>query len=116
MPVKRRAPLAQVGALAPPAPAASMILARLPALREFLSATSYDDGSPRSPGTFRLSSRFAAWEVTIQDPDAAARLTARDVSLDKALLLVEQLLGVEDAPWETDRYLAEALSKKSKKK
>jgi hypothetical protein len=114
--MKRRASYALSELIPPAAAGASVILAKLPGLREFLSFTSYDDGSVRQPGTLRLTSHYGAWEVTVQDPDAAARLTVRDGSLDKALLLIEQLLGAEEAPWETDRYLAERQAKKPVKK
>lgn len=116
MAIKKRDPLAGPrGGLQGPA-GASVILAKLPAVREFLSSTEYEDKSPRTVGNIRIGSQGRLWEVTVQDPDALARMTVRDESLDKALLLVEQLLGVDEAPWETDRYLAEKAQGKHKKK
>jgi hypothetical protein len=67
-------------------------------------------------GNLRLASQGRLWELTLQDPDALARLTLRDESLDRVLLLAEQMLGVEEAPWETDRWLAERAASKPKKK
>lgn len=100
----------------PPAPMTSVLLAKLPAIREFMSATQYDDGSPREPGYMTIRTWGTQWQVTVYDPDSGARMPVRAPELDKALLLVEQLLGVEEAPWEIDRYLSEQLAKKSKKK
>lgn len=114
--IKKRLPPDGVGGIMPSALGTSVLLAKLPALREFLSCTSYEDGTARTPGYLRVQTQGTLWEVTIQDPDAAARLTARAQELDKALLLVEQLLGVDEAPWELDRYLAERRDGKKKKK
>jgi hypothetical protein len=93
-----------------------VLLAKLPLLREFLSAGQYEDGSPRTPGNMRIGSQGVLWEITLQDPDALARLTFRGQELDKTLLMAETYLGAEDAPWETDRYLAEKAAATPKKK
>lgn len=114
--MKRRQPVVNVGACAPALPATSVLLAKLPAIREFLSATGYDDGSPRVPGYLTLRNRGHSYEITLYDPDAGLRLPARGPDLDKTLLLAEQLLGVQEAPWEVDNYLTEQLAKKSKKR
>jgi hypothetical protein len=55
-------------------------------------------------------------EVTYYDPDSGTRLPCRGATLDQALTLGEQLLGVEEAPWEGDKYLMEQLVAKTKKK
>jgi len=114
--IKKRAPMTGTTAKIPAAEAVSTILGKLPALREFTSARQYEDGSNRNPGTFKVSTQGTLWEILLQDPDAAARLTVRDLSLDKALLLAETWLGAEDAPWETDQYLAQKLTQKKPKK
>lgn len=116
MAIKKRVMLDGAGGQVPGASSVSILLAKLPALREFLSATSYEDGSRRAPGVLRVQTQGTLWEITIQDPEAAARLTVRGQELDKTLLLLEQLLGVEEAPWELDRYLAEKRDGKKKKK
>lgn len=116
MTLKRRPGPGAAGAVQPAAQAASTIMGKLPAMREFLTATVYDDGSARAPGRLRIETQGTIWAVTVQDPDACARLTCRAPTLDGALLLVEQCLGVEDSPWELDRYLAQAQTTSKKKK
>lgn len=116
MAIKKRDPMAGPRGAAQGPSAVSVILAKLPALREFLSCTTYEGGSMRTVGNMRVASQGRLWEITLQDPDALARLTVRDESLDKALMLLEQLLGVEEAPWETDRWLVERSTKNQKKK
>lgn len=116
MALKKRDPMAGPRS-APQGPAmASVLLGKLSCVREFLAATTYEDGSARTVGNLRIASQGRLWELTLQDPDALARLTVRDESLDKALLALETLLGVEEAPWETDRWLAERAAKNGKKK
>ncbi|OWY61056.1 hypothetical protein B7486_65850, partial [cyanobacterium TDX16] len=100
--MKRR--LTQVGSqvIQPALPAASVMLGKLPAVREFLTATEYEDKTARVPGYLTIRNRGVTFEVTIYDPDAGARLSARAAKLDDVLALIEQLLGVEEAPWEID--------------
>jgi hypothetical protein len=97
-------------------PAASTILAKLPAIRAFVTDTQYDDGTPRTPGYLTIRNRGIAFEITLYDPDSGTRLPLRAPDLDKLLLLIEQLVGVEDAPWELDPYLTEQLERRAKKK
>lgn len=80
------------------------MLPKLPLLREWLTATSYEDSGIRLPGALRLTTRDALWHLTLTDPDACARLLVSDPSLDRSLLLLEQLLGVPEAPWQLDPY------------
>lgn len=93
--------------------AESKLLGKLPALMEFLTATTYDDGSRRTPGYMWVSNRGVAFEVTVFDPDAAVKLPALGRSLDEALALAETHLKADEAPWQTDRFL---LSKRDEKK
>lgn len=102
--VKRRDKVGVVGSPVPAASATSVILSKLPLLREWLSATSYDDGGVRTPGALRLTTRGTLWALTLTDPDAGARLPVLGQDLDKTLLLLEQLLGAAEAPWEVDPY------------
>jgi len=114
--IKRRPSEAATGAPPPAAKATSVLLAKLPALREWLTATTYEDGSARQPGKLAIEVYGQTWSVLLRDPDAAARMNVRGEELDKTLMLVEQLLGVEEAPWERDNWLAGQLAKKGKKK
>lgn len=93
----------------------SVILGKLPALREFLCTVVYDDGSPRQCGDLSIRTRNLSWICVLRDPDAGARLTVSADDLDKCLLLLEQLVGVEEAPWERDDWLTAQLLKKKKK-
>lgn len=100
----------------PPLPSTSTLLPKCPALREFISATVYDDGTPRTPGYVTFRNRVTTYEVTVYDPDSASRLCARGPDLDHTLNLLEKLLGAEEAPWEPDRYLQEQQQSKLKRK
>jgi hypothetical protein len=114
--MKRRIAARPGDAVVPALPSASVHWPKLPALREFLTATKYDDGTPRTPGYVTVRNRVSTFEVTVYDVDGCCRLSSRAGKLDDALSLVEQLLGVEDAPWEPDRYLTEQAAKVPKKK
>lgn len=114
--MKRRA--APQGGLpvVPALPATSVMLGKLPLIREFLSATAYDDGTMRTPGYYTFRNRGHSYELTLSDPDSGMRLVARGPDIDKTFSLAETLLGTEDAQWEIDRYLTEQLEKKRPKK
>lgn len=114
--MKRRLVSAEPGTPPPALPAVSTTLAKLPLLREFLTATAYDDGSIRTPGYVWLKNTGAVFEITCFDPDSGTRLPVRAATLDELLSAVEKLLGAEAAPWEADRYLTEQLTKKRRKK
>lgn len=116
--MKKRTPLVAGGQIiVPPLPSKSMILGKLPTMRDWLTATAYEDGSPRQPSYVTLRNRGAVFELTTYDPDQGARLPVSGPEIDHVLLAMEQLLGVDEAPWEVDRYLAGLLvPKKGKKK
>lgn len=93
------------GAPARPASSSSVLLGKLPVTREYLCATVYDDAvTCRQPSALRITTRDMLWFLTLTDPDRQARLLASDHSLDKALLLMETLLGTPECPWQTDPY------------
>lgn len=114
--MKKRQPMSSANLPPVALPATSVILGKLPALREFLTATAYDDGDMRTPGYMTIRNRVTSFEVTLYDPDAGARMPVRGDTLDAVLVLVEQLLGVAEAPWEHDQYLTDQLTKKKRKK
>lgn len=114
--MKRRQAARPGDTVLPALSSASTHWPKLPAIREFISATKYDDGTPRTPGYVTVRNRLTTYEVTIYDPDGAARLSTRAPTLDAALSLMEQLLGVEEAPWEHDRYLADQQAKSKPRK
>jgi len=114
--MKRRLPPAGATDLVPPLPVESSILVDLPLARQFVTATQYEDKTARTPGYFWFMNRVTAFEVIMFDPDSGSRLPVRAADMDSALLLLEKLLGTDDAPWEQDRYLMEQLQKRSKGK
>jgi hypothetical protein len=114
--VKRRQAMRPGDTVTPPIPATSTHWPKLPALREFLHATQYEDKTPRTPGYMTVRNRVTTMEVTVYDVDGCCRLVSRGPTLDHALSLIEQLLGVEDAPWEPDRYLADQAAKSRPRK
>jgi len=116
MPIKKRPGQTVDAARMPEAKVTSVLLGKLPALREWMVSTTYDDGSPREPGKLSIEIYGTAWSIQVRDPNNGLRMNVRAEELDKALLLMEQLLGVEEAPWERDNYLTEQLAKKRKKK
>jgi len=85
-------------------------------LAQWLSATKYEDGTVRIPGSVRIENLGASYRVTVYDHDAGLRLPCSAPTLSEALGSVEQLLGVVDAPWEVDRYLTEQVAKRQPKK
>jgi len=116
MPVKKRPGQQAHDVRQPEAKVTSTMLAKLPALREWMVCTTYDDGSSRVPGKLSLEIYGTAWCLMLRDPNNGLRLPVRGEDLDKVLMLAEQLLGVEEAPWERDNWLSEQLAKKGKKK
>lgn len=114
--LKRRQPNGDGGLPLPALPSTSTALPKSPSLREFISSTEYDDKTGRTPGYFTLRNRGASYELTVYDPDSGTRLVCRGQTLDEVILLVERLLGAQDAPWETDPYLTEQLARKCKRR
>jgi alcohol dehydrogenase class IV len=97
-------------------PAASLKLAGvfkgLPALAEHISATTYSDGSNRTPGWIMVGTRDGEYRVTAKDPDGAAQLAVQDPSLDEALAALELLLSDPNAQWQADPWLAKGAKRK----
>lgn len=114
--MKRRAKPADGLPTVPALGMGSVILAKCPLLREFLSATTYEDSTLRTPGYVTWRNRGYAYEITLYDPDSGMRLPVRHPEIDKLFGLVETMLGAEDAQWEVDQYLSEQLAKKQKRK
>lgn len=113
--MKRRTP-AEAGLPALPLPSDSKLFVKWPLIREFMTSTAYDDGTPRTPGYLTWRNKGGSFEITVFDPDAGLRCAVRAMTIDDTFAAVEMLLGAENAPWETDRYLTEELLKKKKKR
>lgn len=114
--MKKRQALGLENVPIPALPGDSQFFAKLPLLREFLSVTAYDDGSMRTPGSYRFENKLICYQITLYDADAGMRLPVSGATMDDVLKATERLLGAPDAPWEVDRYLTEQLAKKSKEK
>jgi len=113
--IKRRDVSTSAGYVVPPLSADSKLLAKCPALLEFLTATQYEDGSPRTPGYMWISNRTAAFEVTVFDPDGCGKLPVLAKTLDEAFALVEVHLRADQAPWQQDGFLLKKASEKKKR-
>lgn len=99
----------------PQLPGVSKIFAKCPRVLEFMSATAYDDGSPRKPGYLTWRNRGHCYELTAYDPDSGLRLPVSGPDVDHVYGALEGLLGAPDAPWQVDDYLMGQLTKKKRK-
>ena len=113
--IKKRDVSSGAGGARPALPTDSKLLGKVPTLCEFLSATGYEDGSPRTPGYMWLSNRVVAYEVTLFDPDSCSKLPCLGRTLDEALALAETHLRADDAPWQVDPYMVQRAAGKKKK-
>lgn len=109
---KRSAPMQDTVHLAP---VESTIWEGLMPLIEHMALRQYEDKSPREPGWVTIKSQGAAWIVQVKDPDSCCSFSAVGPTLDSALETAALLLSCDDAPWESDRWLADAASRKKKK-
>jgi hypothetical protein len=103
------------GAPLPPLSPESKILVKVPRISLFLVETSYEDGSPRSPGRLWIDNDGTAFTITLFEPTAMARVRIRGNTLDDALGLANAHLGMESAPWEVDQYARDKAAGKKKK-
>lgn len=83
-------------------------------LVEHCALRQYDDGEAREPGWFTVGTSGAAWSVTVKDPDACVSFRTVADTLDKALETAALLLSCDEAPWEHDRFLADAAKRRKK--
>ena len=102
--VKRRQLPTGDGAPVPALSGETKVLAKFPRLMEFLTAVYYDDKTVRIPGTWRFSVQGLTFALTLTDVDAGMRITLRAAALDDVLALAEQVLKMDDQPWEVDPY------------
>jgi len=114
--MKRRTPVQGKSVVMPALSAETKILTKLPQLVEFMTATAYEDGTPRTPGYIWFSNRGHLFEVTMFDPDSGGRMNVVAKTIDDVFAAADLILRAQEAPWLPDRYLTEQLEKKSKKK
>lgn len=72
----------------------------------------YEDGDPRAPGWFTVTTAGSLWRVTVKDPDSSASFVVTAPTIDEALTMVSLLLETDEAPWEHDPWLQKATKKK----
>jgi hypothetical protein len=81
-------------------------LKELPVLVEYLSATLYDDSTPREPAQLTLKLQDGMILASLQDKDLSRGLYRVGQSVQGALKAIEKSLtdGTADwRPWKTDR-------------
>ena len=93
----------------------SKLLGQFPHLIEHLTAKMYDDNTSRQPGTVTIGTVGSMFRVTAREPDADMQLPAIMPSLDDALVQLELLLGMDEAPWEPKPQWGGKAPKNSKK-
>lgn len=99
----------------PPLPAESKLMAKCKRLMEWLTATTYDDGSPRTPGSLWIDSDSAAFKAMLKEPSLLLCARIRAGTFDDLIAAVETFLGLDSPPWEPDKFALERASKKTKK-
>lgn len=84
-------------------------------LVEHMALLQYEDGTPRLPGWITMKTQGAAWQVQVKDPDSCSSFAAVAPTLDGAIDTACLLLACDDAPWEADKWLTDALARSKKK-
>lgn len=84
-------------------------------LIEHCALLQYEDGTARLPGWITIKTQGAAWVVQVKDPDSVSSFSAVAPTLDAAIDTAALLLACDDAPWEADRWLADAAARAKKK-
>jgi hypothetical protein len=115
MAVKRRLAPGQAGPQVP-LPQPEIVLCGCSLLAEHITATTFEDGAPRVPGSFKVENMGTHFRCTVYDHDAGLRLPVTGPTLDEAFAGVEKLLAAIDAPWEVDQYLTGKVKQRPKPK
>jgi len=95
--MRRTPPAAGLPAL--PLSSDSKIFHRLPLIREFLSSTAYDDGSPRETATLLCVFEFGVVKVCLNDRAEARSLWVSGGGMDEALDVLEATLAAGKGDW-----------------
>ncbi len=96
--------------------AESVLFKKMPNFCQFMTHTTYDDGSPRAPGRVWFDQDGVGFTVTLFEPTAYAKMRCRASTIDDAWALVEVALKSDNPPWEVDQYARDRAAGKSKKK
>lgn len=94
----------------------SKLFAKFPRYREFMSARSYDDGSPRLPGRVWFESDNIAYTATIFERSGFGVMRFRAQTMDDIYVAIEAFLSQETPQWEDDAYGREKAAEKNSKK
>jgi len=105
----------ETGGVLPMLSKESKLFAKLPHFVEFMTATSYEDGSPRLPGRCWFDQDGVAFTITLFEPTGFARMRLRANTFDDVWMLAEKALAADNAPWEADQYAREKAATKKKK-
>lgn len=100
----------------PPLSSDSVVYKKFPRYREFMSARTYDDGTPRLPGRAWFDSDNLAYTAVIFERTGFGRMRFRAQTQDDLMALIEAFLAQEQPQWEDDEYAREKLAEKSVKK
>lgn len=114
--VKRVVLASVMEAIKPALPWESKTLSKFPTFSHFMTDTTYDDGTPRTPGRWWWNNLSTTFEVILFNPDAGARLPVVAPTIDEMFAALEMITKAENAPWQPDKFLQEQLAKKSRKK
>jgi len=80
------------------------LLAPFSSIWEFLTATSWEDGTSRIPGTLSLKLWSGALQVTLTDPSTGTYCCRSAATLDDVLLALEVALQDDTANWRKSSY------------
>lgn len=72
-------------------------------LVEFLSVSSWPDGSPREPGTLLVCLAGSLWRLKVRDPNGQRYAFYAAVSFEEALAGVNEGIGKDDLDWRPEK-------------
>lgn len=82
---------------------AGTTLQAFPTLLEFLVLSTWEDGSPRTPGTLLLFVDGSQWKACLKDKTGPRVCFVTGNDLDTLLLSVEEGLRLDNLDWRADR-------------
>lgn len=103
MPLKKPSGNNSSGRLSPSLDSGGMTLRAFPTLLEFLVLSTWDDGSPRQPGTLLLFTDGSQWKACLKDKAGPRVSFVTGSDLDTLLLTVEEGLKEDSLDWRADR-------------
>jgi len=83
--------------------ASAGVLAAFPALCEFVSLTTWEDGQQRQTGTVLLLTDSGSWKVWLHDRELGQGLFVTGPDVDGVLLAAEEALESGKGDWRADK-------------